>query len=509
MKKLWKCLLPAVGLAFLLVMTAACGDNGGGAEPTPSPPPAAEATPTPAPTNGGGAVVVDPVGPPPRDLGGIEIQIANWWTDYDTDTYEAASFAAQERLDDRIYLERRHNFRIREVRVGDWSDVQDMYLMRFIMGDRDYHVWTLAPDWHALIAQRQLTAPIPQTWFTEGYGGQMTWPQGSMDFAAMHAEDGYTFGWTQAGGGVPMTGGIVFNKRLFEEAGLPRDYLFTLQREGRWNWDAFNRVAEQLTRDPENTGATTTWAHTGFHQEFLARAVFSNNATFVDFCQDQQMLINTTLQPEFMEALEWVFYIRDRGWVTHEMDLGLTDADWDFFVEHFNNGGGAMRTLIHDHAVSQVAPNLMDDWGYVAFPMGPRANNHYTFSAGGNIMAIPNAFSAEEVDVIMYAVMLWNRPLADEDEVDDDEWMIEQFLNFPDPRSVEETMVRYTRNPALQNFSWHEVLPAGDGHWRRMFAWRVWGDRDAYPDASTILEMAQLEWDDVILQSNEIMGFIR
>jgi hypothetical protein len=493
MKNLWKVYLPALVLAVVLTLTA-CG--GGNNDTTPDP------TQQP-PANNNQQNQQTPTTPeePPRDLGGIEIIIANWWTDYSTDTFEPVTFADRERLEDRIYLQNKHNFTIREVRVGDWDFMRDNHAMHLLTRQEDWHIITLAPDWFANTAGRGLFAAVPETWFTTGYGGQMNWHEGSLGFGSAAAPAGFTFGWPQ-GTGVPMVGGIAFNMRIFEEAGLPRDYPFILQREGRWNWENFERVARQiqLAFDVDGTGVPTIAPHAGFNQEFLARAVFSNNARFVDYCPVEDRLVDRTNTSEFFEALQWAMDLRDEGLMVHEDDVG---GEWNFFIEHFNNGQAAMRSLTHGHVLAQVEPNLNDPWGFVAFPFGPNSGGrHLSYSTGGNLMAIP-AVHEGMVDEIMFALMLWNRPLGGEE----DDWISEQLARFHDPRSVEETMVHHTRVSELQHLSWHEMLPGTDERWRQLFAWRIWGNREEWPNASTVLEGAALEWADVLSTANRILGF--
>jgi ABC-type glycerol-3-phosphate transport system substrate-binding protein len=499
MKKGLRILLPVILLAALVTF-AACG--GGNNETTPTPPPEEAGTNNVADA---GAQAPSPVtpepepdpGPPPRDLGGIEILIANWWSEYDTDTADPDTFAGRERLADRRMLEERHNFRIREVRFGSWDDVRDNHPLLFATRNTDHHVWVLQPDWFASLALRGLLAPIPMTYFTEGTGAEMNWHQETMDWARMYSSDpSYITGFTQGFG--ETAGGVYFNMRLFEEAGLPRDYPFTLQAEGRWDWDNFTRVARQLTRDTDGDGVNDTFALATFHQDFLPRAIVSNGGAIVSICPDTGRFINTSQTPELYEALAWVVQLREEGLAMHENDIG---GEWNFFIEMFNNGGAAMRAGGSYIAGAQINPNLIDDWGFVAFPKGPRAQNHYSFMTQ-NLMAIPAAFSPEEVDKIMYAFMLWNRPLGIDEEGEDDDWKFEQMPNFRDMRSIEETMVWYTRNAAFQRTAFHALVPGGfpvgEG-----FAWRVWTDEF---DAQTILEEVQLVWNEVLERANEDLG---
>jgi len=492
-KKGLRILLPAILLALVLAF-AACGGGNGDTEGQDEQPAADTQAETDA--NDTQEEEVDP-GPPPRDLGGIEIVIANWWSEYCTETADPQTFAGRERLEDRRMLEELHNFRIREVRWGSWDDVRDNHPLRLATGYREVHVWVLEPSWYATVALRGLLAPIPETVFTEGRGADMNWHDESMAYARMFADaDGYTLGFTQGFG--ETAGGVYFNMRLFEEAGLPRDYPFILQAEGRWDWENFTRVARLLTRDTTGDGINDTFALATFHQDFLPRAIVSNGAAIVDICSDTGRFINASQTPEFYEALAWVVQLREEGLAMHEDDIG---GEWNFFVEQFNNGHAAMRAGGSYIAGAQVNPNLADDWGFVAFPMGPRATGHYSFMSQ-NLMAIPAAFDADEVDKIMYAFTLWNRPLGVDEEGADDDWKFEQLPNHNQIRSIEETMALHTRNQDLQRTPFHSLVPGGftigDG-----FAFRVWTGEF---DAQTILEEVQLVWNETLERANESLG---
>jgi len=493
MKKSLKLLLPIMLLTLAFAFVA-CNNT---TEEPPAPTGGEEAaTNDPAPP-----VQNDPVVEEPtevfRDLGGIEIVIANWWSEYDTETFDPTTFAARERLEDRRMLEERHNFRIREVRWGSWDDVRDNHPLLFATRNTDVHVWVLQPDWYATLALNGLLAPIPMEHFTQGIGGTMTWHQDTMDFVGMYSSDpSYITGFTQGFG--ETAGGIFFNMRLFEEAGLPRDYPFTLQAEGRWDWENFTRVARQLTRSTTGDGINDTFALASFHQDFLPRAIAANGAAVVSIDPVTGGFINTSQTPELYEALAWVVQLREEGLAMHEDDIG---GEWNFFIETFNNGGAAMRAGGSYIAGAQINPNLADDWGFVAFPKGPNATAHYSFMSQ-NLMAIPSAFSPEEVDAIMYAFMLWNRPLGIDEDGDDDDWKFEQMPNFRDIRSIEETMALHTRVVENQRTPFHALVPGGfplgDG-----FAFRVWTGEF---DAQTILEEVQLVWNERLARANESLG---
>jgi ABC-type glycerol-3-phosphate transport system substrate-binding protein len=492
MRKHWKLLLSTL-LAVLVLALTACsgnGNEGAGGDTTPAP------TPTAQPTggNGGGDQPVATPTPPPRDLGGIEIVIGDWFTLPENSCTESFNFAAAGVLDrmrweDRAYLEQRHNFRIRQVRMGNWNWAQDNIPLMLREGSREVHVWTMEPQWFLSQVGGGAFAPIPEQTFhdtTAEHGINWIW-------ATINAGriGGNLYSFNQ---GHHFAAGVYFNMRLFEEAGLPRDYPFLLQQRGEWTWDNFLRVARTIQRrDAE--GNITVWPITSFHQEVFRHALPSNNASIVSIDPETGRFVNTTNAPEFFEVLYFLVQMREEMLAMHEMDI---DGEWNFFVDQFNLGNGAMRVAGH-YVATEIQANLQDPWGFVAFPRGPSAPwNGHMAEVTGNFFAIPHVFSPEEVDKIMYAFALWHRQLPG---TEPDDWKIGEYLRHYDRRSVDETMVYWTRNPEWMRLRVPDVMPVnirvGDN-----FAFRVWTGENT---AASILEEAQLVLNEYVARSNVML----
>ena len=492
MRNLWKYLLGVVLLAFVLVMSA-CNNNDD--PPEANDPVVTQPTDAPADNNEPGGD--DPAPPvatePPRDLGGIVITVGNWFSNECTETFDFAGASITERMlwEHRAYLEEKHNFRIINRRMAGWGDTRDMIPDMLATGSREVTVWTLQPDWFLSLVGDGAFAPIPAHFFEADTG--INWNHALID---MSIRNDNIHGWAQ---GTSFSPGVYFNMRLFEEAGMPRDYLFQLQERGEWDWDAFLRVSRtiqsQIGFDAE--GNITVFPLTAFHSDVFRAALMSNNARTVGLCPDTGHFINTTNEPEFVETLQFMFQLRDEMLAMHEMDV---DGEWDVFIDLFNAGRGAMRVAGHYVASGQILPNLGDDWGFVAFPRGPSApwDGHMSAGGGGNYNAIPHVFSPEEVDAIMYAMTLWNAPLPGSEP---DDWMIGEFARHNQPRSVTETMVNWTRNPEWQRMDIESVLPISIP-FGPQFAWRVWNEQHT---PASVLEEAQAVWNDYISRANNML----
>ena len=477
-----KFLFLALVLGLTMALAACGGDDGGGGGDV--------ATGAPADT---GAAAEEAATPeeadlPERDLGGLEIVIGNWWTDESTATVDPQSAMERLRWDDRAYLEQRYNFTIRMEPVGDWTTTRDMMPFEIAAGNRDIQIWVTEPSWFGTMHGQSLFAPIPMRHFENS---DVNWNQSILQNTM---RDGNPHGFSV---GIEFAGGIYFNMRLFEEAGLPADYPFQLQAEGNWTWDTFTDIARQLTRDVDNDGINDTWGITTFNDDFLQRALASNGAAYVGIDPATGAFINTTNTPQFLETITWVVQLRQEMIVMHEDDIG---AEWNFFIDAFNTGVGAMRSAGHYVASAQILPNLTDPWGFVSFPRGPSAGGgHYSWVAS-NINAIPHFYTEQEIDDFMFAMSLWNRPLEGEE---DDDWMFGEYARHADPRSVDETMVNFTRNPYLQIMPAHQMIPGGidiGPNW----AWRVWGDNEA----ATIVEEAMQILNERLAQVNTQLGLL-
>jgi len=479
MKRKLVALLMAAVLVTSSLLIVGCGSNEPAATPTPAatPAPPVAATPTPTPEATPEPEVV-------RDLGGMQIVIGNWWGYYDTDTFEPTTAQAEARLEDRIYVEQRYNFRVREVRMGGWGEVRDMIPVELAAGSRDVHVWIMQPDWFATVNANNLLAPIPMQYFTSE-SVRTDWMFGAID-GTMRGGDAH--GWAT---GVMEGGGVYFNMRLLEEAGIDPELPFDLQMRGEWTWDAFLDLLHQTTRDVDGDGIPDTWGMATFSSDLLERTLASNRAMYIG--QDAYgRFTNETITPEFLQALSWANDLQDQGVLQPQPE----GSEWNFFIDSFNNAEVAFRVAGGYVAGAQINPNLDDPWGFVHFPIGPNSNRPY-FMGNANLNAIPVSFTAEEVSDIMFAINQWGRPLPDFD--DPDAWMAGAFTAHYHPRSVEETMALFTRNPDNHVAALHGLVPGGlPTRIGPLFAWRLWNDNES----AAIVEEAQPEWLEYLARGN-------
>jgi hypothetical protein len=469
MKKHWKLLLSTLLLASLVAFTG-CGDdddNGNGNGTTPP--------------NGSGPEL----GAPARDLGGRVIQMVNWWDASCTETvdWDEISATARERWEDRAEMEQRYNFRIIHNRFGSWQDVRDDFQPRVMAQDRSIQTWAVEAPLFMTNQAAGLIAPIDPAHFDPSYG--ISWSSSVMELTTLPDQDGRIMphGFTEE---TPSAGGVYFNMRLLEEAGIPREAPFDLQASGNWTWATFTDMMHTvaLAGFDEITGIRNSWALTTFHTDMFSMALASNGAAYATIDPVTGAFVNATTTDAFRDTIEWMVQLRTDMLAMHEMDV---DGEWNAFIQLFDDGQGAFRV-----ANSYVAGNLQvaDEWGFVAFPIGPRntTGNHYNWMSQ-NFNVFPFFYTEDEIDEMMFAIRAWHRPLEDGD---DDDWMIDAFSNHPNERSVTESMALYTRNSEFHVFPAHMMLPATmvGAPLNELFAWRLWSGNDP----SAIIEEAQNVW---------------
>ncbi|MCL1883285.1 MAG: hypothetical protein FWF81_05985 [Defluviitaleaceae bacterium] len=442
-----------------------------------------------------------------RDLGGLEITIARMFSMSAecTDTFLDNQWLTDNqrmRWEDRLELEKLHNFRVRYVNyikepsqfAGMASMLNDFYdgmKSEIREGNRNYTVWTVNSDRFFLPNSKGLFAPIPTELFTDD--DERAWNKSVWETTMLN---GIPRAFSLQDERWPTSGGVFFNMRIFEQAGLPRDLLFTLQASGNWTWDTFTDVARQVFAG-QNVHSEIVPFVIISPSDLVTQALIANNADFAMIDSETGRFIDTSNTPEFFMTFEWLVQLRDEGlvYIFGDNEDGRPIGSWHAF-----NEGRAAMLAVSFHANTQIPYN---DLGFVAFPTGPSADEHYSIAHRHHFYTIPNFFSPEEVDEIIYALRLWYRPL-DSDDVPD--WMVRanELFAGADPRSINETMVNFTEDPELQRISSIPLMPQMSDM-TNPFPWTAWEwvsqwARDR--SAQEIIDSNQATWQDYLERIN-------
>ena len=215
------------------------------------------------------AVITDSDGNP-IDLGGMEIVIRDWWTP-DEQEEPANSFeeAREEYYD---WIQETYNFTIKQVAVSTWDSAPEDFVNYATTGGNENYVFVLRQGQELIAAMNAGLmydlSTIDCLDFTED-----KWKDGVNEMfskgSAVYAMRGIT---------PEGRGGMYFNKRLLEEAGINPESIYDLQENMEWTWDKFEEICSQVQADTDNDGVIDRYAMVCITQDFYPMAVWSSSA---------------------------------------------------------------------------------------------------------------------------------------------------------------------------------------------------------------------------------------
>ncbi|MCJ8009921.1 extracellular solute-binding protein [Lederbergia wuyishanensis] len=177
---------------------------------------------------------------------------------------------------------------------------------------------------------------------------------------------------------VNESGGMFYNKTMFEQAGLPDPY--ELQQKGEWTWDAMLEAAKKLT-----TGSN--YGMSGDPNLLAEYLIATNDAKILD-TETGEFVMDS---PNAMEALEFMVSMINE----HKVVKPNEGSTWDDPRQYFSEGlVGMTQGWVWEAEGRLEAPF---DWGYVFWPKGPKASDYSTIVSNTGGMVIPKGVENPEV----------------------------------------------------------------------------------------------------------------
>lgn len=190
-----------------------------------------------------------------------------------------------------------------------------------------------------------------------------------------------------------VNGGVIFNKRLIEEAGLVSPYEHV--EKGTWNWDTLKDYAKTLTK-VDADGKTTQYGLTAMNQQTIADLlILSNGADLVDISSGTPKVVADT-QP----VLEALSLYQQLVAVDKSVRMGDPD-DWENNIKAFAASEVAIMQA-EQWVIDYINTMDPEEFGFVYFPKGPNATD-YISTAGYFMFWIPANLSEEEQDASLLA----------------------------------------------------------------------------------------------------------
>lgn len=383
-------------------------------------------------------VITDDQGKP-IDLGGIEVIIRDWWS---TGEEEEPKNAYEEaRKEYRDWIQETYNFTIKEKAISDWGSTPEDFLNYATTGGDEYYVFALRQGSELVAAMNSGLMYDLSTLDCLDFS-EPKWQKNGIH--KMMSKGGAIY--AMRGIDPEPTGGMYFNKRLLEEAGLKADDIYELQESGEWTWDKFEEICSKVQADTDNDGVIDRYAMVNFHSTFYGLAVASNYGDFIGMDENGKYY-NALETNNTLDALNWALKML----TTYDYPQP-EDSEWDYWVEAFQNGKGVFIAGAPYQAGQEWA-EMEDDFGFVCFPKGPLADD-YTNIYSDNPYVIPACYDAEKAWKIAFAYNLYTEPVPGYEDYNDA--LSGYYDSFRDTESVDLTIKRLMENGRV---TYHNMIP--------------------------------------------------
>ncbi|HPU63347.1 MAG TPA: extracellular solute-binding protein [Mobilitalea sp.] len=382
-------------------------------------------TPTEAPT---------PTPEPPRDLGGIQIKVADWYTTGESEPTTAREIAQQEYREE---LQETHNFTLVQENIGTWNEYQELFITSTMSGAPLADIFIMDPKFVPEPLKQGLLYPLSD--LPSFNPSDKLWNQSVIEFMKQGDK---IYGFTEEGNSPGL--GIFWNKRIFEEAGLEPDLLYDLQQdENVWTWDKLEELCKQLTIDRDSDGITDIYAITCWSVEFSKAAVFSNGSDYVRFNEETGRYENNQMSDDYLEAIKFGVDLYNKGYMQPTPD----GAEHKWWVGAFANGQAAM--MVGEWYEHPSLQDMEDDWGYCFFPKGPGPKAKMQTMFLGNVRVMPSTLDPERADDVIFAYTKWvSAPPGYEDAEEDYSYY---YTRVRDSRAVEETIIPMIKGQGVRS----------------------------------------------------------
>ena len=465
--------------AVLCVAITGCTEKSPEPEVSPTPVQIQEtqcATSTPEP--------LTPTEIPYRDLGGMEIIIGNHWT---PEAPAGPPRMYRDPIEDyREEIMEKYNFRIKKKTVASWGDMVEAYIESVQAGTPIAQIFELDYRFVAEPMKKGLfydLATLDELDFSEE-----KWNDSVRELMTV----GDSIYGMNAGASEPQ-GGVIFNKRLFEEAGLDPNLPYDLQASGEWTWSKFEELCKILTRDIDGDGQTDVYATVSQGASTLQTLVASTGSDFVR--RDEEGILHNNLQSEeVIKAMNFAVDLYQKGYEMPQPE----DSEWDYFIPAFREGKAAMQFgEAYRCSPGNVYGDCMED--YVGFVMPPKpdcAEGYHSYFCD-KIVVIPSCYDEETAGNIAYAYNLYTEML--EGDEGGDGWLDQYYLWFMDERAVDETIQYFVTGNCASQLK-KTLVEGMEDSLGPMLLWQ-------YPFENTTpeeqIKKISAEWDTIIAEANK------
>lgn len=356
------------------------------------------------------------------DLGGMEIVMADWFSKEAAEPTTAYEEATAEYRD---YIQQTYNFKIRSEKISGYGTYPEKFTTFATSGGDENYIFCMANQFLTVPMLSGLYFDLSQLDILD-----FSDPKWNPSTTYMTTLGSAIYGMRSEA--TEPRGGVFWNKRLFNEAGIDPDLPYDLQANNEWTWDTFEDLCKKLTRDVNNDGEYDYWAMTSFSGDLMNSAIASNGAQLIDRDENGKFYLASGSN-EFQEAYDWISYMRQN----YEMPSKSNGGEiWDYSYTSFMNAEAAM-IVTEQYKTSTFNDAMDDDFGFVMFPHGPHVDELTGYSTD-NTYIIPSCYDKDRAWKIAFAYNLYTEPTPEYD--DDEDWKNSYYPMYRDERAVDETL---------------------------------------------------------------------
>lgn len=370
------------------------------------------------------------------DFGGIDIKLYNWWSGPDQEGGDPISPADADNREWHKWNKETYNFQLKEMQYNATWDSYPAALANFcIVGDTNENA-IFAIDARSVIPGMRSDLFYDLSKITIVDWNASKWDRSTREIMSKGSKF-YSMRYI-----VPEPrGGVFFNKRLLEECGIDPELPYDLQKAGKWNWEEFEKLLAACTKDLDNDGIMDIYGMANSSSEFMPLAAISNGMPMVGRDANGKY-VNNMGTDNVLEAAAWAAHLAQN----YEMPQP-EGSEWNWMYPAFINGQVVFQVdqQYHCNLNGDYSP-MTDDFGFVAFPYGPKSDGKYRTLHNDNFYILPSYYDDATAEKIVKAFDLWTEPTPGYD--DEEAWKERFYTCFRDARAVDETLVYMTENPS-------------------------------------------------------------
>ena len=395
--------------------------------------------------------LIDPDTGEVYDLGGMEIIIRDWWTQEQEVDESALSGFQKAQYEYRKWMQDTYKFTIKEQAISGWGDVfTDIEAYATTGGDENNYVFTLRVAGE-LFQQMGMGLYYDLSSLNSIDMTAEKWDQTVKDLGTLN---GKVYAMRKMSH-EPRTG-VYFNKRILRENGFEPDDIYKWQASREWTWDKFEEIVAALTKDTNADGVPDQY---GFLEGNSLNdiAIASNDGNLISK-DGSGKYVFTADSENVITALNWARHMMDEyNYPNPNDDPGAT---WNYFFDAFINGNAAFLVQQAYCSGQEFSrDNMEDDFGWVAFPMGPNATQ-YADLMQDNVYVLPACYDADRAKKIAFAYSMYYSPVPDYEDYSD--YYANYVNSFRDMEVPEQTLGYVGEKTYLQYHSFVPGIKVGD-----------------------------------------------